>query len=320
MFGFIIKILRSGLQALQARSDRVSALRRFALATLSLPLFATIYTLLKLRQWLIGPWRVEAVTIDGAKFVCRPPDLIQMYLHLFGTWEPDVTAFVRRRLRQGDGFIDVGANIGYYVELASRLVGSAGQVVAIEASPRITVLLKETIQRNGREGNVRVVNQAAAKQRGELNLYSGPVHNIGLTTTVASRGFQHETMVESAPLHELLQDGEIAKARIVKIDVEGAEPDVLDGMAGFVRLFPDDVEILLELSPHWWSGEPRNAQQILQPFFDAGFHAYQIDNNLWPWRYLWPNAVRPPRRIRDTLSQQAGRIDLVLSRVNANCL
>jgi hypothetical protein len=50
---------------------------------------------------------------------------------------------------------------------------------------------------------------------------------------------------------------------------------------------------------------------------DAGFHVYQIANNLWPWRYLWPNAVARPRRVRGPLAGNVKRHDLVLSRVDA---
>lgn len=61
-------------------------------------------------------------------------DLIQRYLYLFGAWEPHLTGWLRRRLRPGDGFVDVGANIGVFSVLAARLVGESGRVVAIEAS------------------------------------------------------------------------------------------------------------------------------------------------------------------------------------------
>ena len=63
-------------------------------------------------------------------------------------------------------------------------------------------------------------------------------------------------------------------------------------------------------------GEVHAPQEVLEPLLDAGFHAYRIDNNLWPWRYLWPNDVRRPRRVRQPLLKRVKRIDLVLSRVD----
>ena len=124
----------------------------------------------------------------------------------------------------------------------------------------------------------------------------------------------------AAPLADLLQPGELEKARLVKIDVEGAEDLVLRGMKRFVEVCPPQVEILVELSPQWWSDRSQTPQEVLQAFFDAGFHAYRIDNNLWPWRYLWPNEVRRPRRVRRGLSRRVKRLDLVLSRVDGDIL
>lgn len=75
-----------------------------------------------------------ARTRFGATFAVDTQDLIQRYLYLFGVWEPHMTRWLQRRLKPGDVFVDVGANIGYYSILASRLVGARGKVVAIEAS------------------------------------------------------------------------------------------------------------------------------------------------------------------------------------------
>ena len=54
-----------------------------------------------------------------ASIFAAGPQIIQTYVYLFGTWEPDLAAFLRRRLRPGDTFIDVGANIGCLSALAA---------------------------------------------------------------------------------------------------------------------------------------------------------------------------------------------------------
>jgi FkbM family methyltransferase len=270
------------------------------LSLLFVPPFCLCYTLLKLQLRLRGPLTEESVTVWGARVVSRLPDLIQMYIYLFGVWEPDITAFIRARLAPGDSFIDVGANVGYHALLAAKLLGGAGRVAAIEASPAI----------------VRVVNMAASDVPGTVRIHHGPAFNIGLTTTLESRGFAPEAEVAAAPLADLLEPKEIETARIVKIDVEGAEDRVLVGMRGFLEKCPSGVEILVELSPAWWSDRRQTPQEVLEPLLDAGFHPYRIDNNLWPWRYLWPNDVRRPRRIRQPLTKRVKRIDLVLSRVD----
>jgi hypothetical protein len=89
---------------------------------------------------------------------------------------------------------------------------------------------------------------------------------------------------------------------------------VLAGMESFIRQCRDDVEILIELSLEWWPDQTRRPIDVLEPFFRAGFHAYEVDNNYWPWRYLWAWSTRPPRRCRRDLTERSARIDLVLSR------
>jgi len=78
---------------------------------LIVPFFAVFWSL-RIRAALWGPLTVDGITEDGIHFRCRLPDMIQMYVYLFGTWEPDLAAFLRRWLRSGDTFVDVGANIG----------------------------------------------------------------------------------------------------------------------------------------------------------------------------------------------------------------
>jgi len=59
---------------------------------------------------------------------------------------------------------------------------------------------------------------------------------------------------------------------------------------------------------------------VLQPFMNAGFHVYAMENSYWPWRYLWPNSAPRPRRMRGGLEERKRRIDVVLSREDAEAL
>ncbi|MHC4108415.1 MAG: FkbM family methyltransferase [Planctomycetota bacterium] len=299
--------MRSYAGRISTRRERVSGVTKLTLVVLFVPPFALMYALLKLHARLYGAVEVEATTGDGARCIVRLPDLVGMYIYLFGIWEPDITRFVCDRLSGDATFIDIGAHIGYYPLLASPRVGGGATIF-------------EALQANlalNRVDNCRIVNMAAAAKAGSLRLYRGPTHNIGLTTTVASRGFPLEAVVEAAPLADMLEPREITTARLVKIDVEAAEDAVLAGLDRFLEQCPRDVEIVVELSPQWWNDARQTPQAVLQPFFDAGFFAYEIENNLWPWRYLWPAAVGRPRRIRRSLERRPKRIDLVLSRVDA---
>lgn len=328
-FLWIIGAHRAAIRSLMTRRSRVNRIEKFARGMLLVPVFGSMLILLRLRAMMFGPLRVETTTDDGDRFICHLPDLIQMYLYLFGVWEPDLAAYIHARLKQGDVFVDVGANIGYDTLLAARRVGATGRVIAIEASPPVFERLRETLRINAAPGNVRFINQAAADKAGTLTIYSGPQHNVGLTTTVRRGAMPVVAEVQAHPLGGLLQDDEKSRVRLIKIDVEGGEDTVLAGMLagegreriGLDRL-PHDVEIAVELSPLWWRDRTRTAATVLQPFIDRGFHVYTIPNNYWPWRYLWPNHVQRPRRLRDAglLATPMKRLDVILSRTDADAL
>lgn len=306
--------IRTIVGSLRSDQTSVSLVRKLISGVLFVPFFAIWLIPLRLRAMRRGGIRLLAKTDSGMSLACRPPDLIQMYIYLFDIWEPDMTSYIRSHLTPGRVFVDVGANIGYFSLEAARLVGPEGRVVAIEAAPWISEELHENVVRNGQEGIVRLVNKAVSDRLGDLDLYAGPVQNMGLTTTVSSRGFQKQSTIEAAPLGSILTTEEIKRAQIIKIDVEGAEVKVLDGMRPLIDTLADDVEILLELSPAWWPDKSRTPDEVLQPFFDAGFQAYTLENNYWPWRYLWPKCVQLPRPVTHPLPDNVKRIDLLLTR------
>ena len=76
----------------------------------------------------------------------------------------------------------------------------------------------------------------------------------------------------------------------------------------------------MELSPKWWSDSGLRPMDVLRPFTDAGFCIYEMRNNYSAWRYLWPNDVTDATRVRRDLTERVTRLDLVLSRVDADRL
>ncbi|HMN95399.1 MAG TPA: FkbM family methyltransferase [Phycisphaerales bacterium] len=272
------------------------------------------------------------------RMTCTLPDMIQTYLFLFGVWEPDLTALIRSRLRPGDGYIDVGANVGAFVLAAAERVGAGGRILAIEAAPAIAERLRANLARNGivpaaeadprrsaDAPSTRIAVVAASDREGVLRLFAGPPKNLGRTTTVASVGAaqgsaEPTAVVPARPLGAIATAEELAGARIIKIDVEGAEPAVLRGLAEILDRLRRDCEIVVELSPHWWPAGEMPLAAVLEPFFAAGFVAYELPNVYWPWRYAWPRCVASPRRLRDELRSINRRVDLVLSRTEAETL
>jgi FkbM family methyltransferase len=262
------------------------------------------------------PHRFVASTVFGSRLAGDARDILQQYIYYFGIWEPDLTGWISRRIRSGDTFVDVGANVGYYTLLASTLVGESGSVVAIEPSPRLFEALRDSVARN-RLRNVRSVNLAVLDRSTAVSLFRGTEHHSGLTTTREERGLDFECQVEAAPLPAILSPEETRRARLVKVDVEGAEWSVVSGMEPMLASGRDDLEVIVEIDAELLAHQGRRPQDILALFADHGFHAYRLRNDYSPESYIERDRAIPPERLREPLE---GVSDVVFSRHDADRL
>lgn len=312
--------LRRLVRLLRTSKTSVPVVEKVLRGTLLIPIFGALSLLLRARARLGHSVLLPGDTGFGVTLMCRLPDLIATYIWVFQEWEPDVTRFITSRLDDGDVFIDVGANIGYYSLLAAESVGAQGGVVAVEASPAMFDDLHRNALASDHGDRIREVNKAAAAKSGTLTVFAGPRHNAGMSTTLPTRGLHVESTVEALPLDEILTFQEITSTRLIKIDVEGAEPDVLAGMGNILGSMRPDAEIVVELSPRWWPDRQLRPLDVLRPFIEAGFNVYEMKNSYSAWRYLWPNEVSDAIRVRDPLTRRVPRLDVVLSRYDGDRL
>ncbi|MFD8097790.1 FkbM family methyltransferase [Streptomyces malaysiensis] len=260
-----------------------------------------------------------ARTRFGATFAVDTQDLIQRYLYLFGVWEPHMTRWLQRRLKPGDVFVDVGANIGYYSVLASRLVGGSGKVVAVEASPTFLGLLQRHARRNGC-ANIRTVNAAVSDREELLTFILASSRNMGANSVVPYDGPAESTFeIAARPLPDLLTEDEIAQARVIKVDVEGAEGGVVRGLVPLLDRLRPDAELTVEVTPQRMAELGDSVEELLAALTGHGFHVYRLTNDYAAGSY--PDALRRapevPVRWRGPVAEES---DLVFSRVDAESL
>jgi len=153
--------------------------------------------------------------------------------------------------KQGDIVVDIGAHIGRYTIIASKQVGTNGKVVAIEAHPGNFEMLNRNIKLN-QLTNVIPLNYAVYSKETKIKLYL-PEEESGNTiynTIISDRARNEEKFVDvnANTLDYLLQSKGIKQEEVnwIKIDVEGAEFEVLKGATNILSK-SRDIALLIEI-------------------------------------------------------------------------
>lgn len=158
-----------------------------------------------------------------------------------GTYERHTQELFRKHVKPGSIVFDVGANVGFFTLLASRLAGSAGRVFAFDPLPRNLEFLREHVRLNDAV-NVTVIPLAIAAGPGSARFFTGENPSQGL---VASEG---EIEVSMDSLDRLFGSGTVPRPDFIKMDIEGGEDNALAGAAEVLRL----RGLTLLLSTHGW--------------------------------------------------------------------
>lgn len=161
------------------------------------------------------------------KLVVSNSDLgLGLYLRTKGEFEPLQTKTFIKTVKKGDTVLDIGANVGYYTILASKLVGPKGKVYAFEPDPDNLVLLNKNLELNGCK-NVVVSPFALSDENGKDFLVKDSVNPGESTLSLRKKGKRIE--IQKITLDAFLENEGIEEIDVAKIDVEGAEIGVLKG-------------------------------------------------------------------------------------------
>ena len=143
-----------------------------------------------------------------------------------GSYEADKQQILADIPLEGTTVLDIGANVGFFSILLSRLVGSKGKVIAFEPLPRNLDFINRHIQLNKLE-NITVYAAAVGEKTGVMRFDSSPCHSQG---RLAPSGDLEVSTITLDSISELNNP-----VSFVKIDVEGAEADVLRGGKSFFK-------------------------------------------------------------------------------------
>jgi FkbM family methyltransferase len=190
-----------------------------------------------------------------------------------GKEEQQELEILHRLLRPGDVFVDCGANVGIWTLTAASAVGPGGRVHAFEPNPATVRKLTGNLFRSG-FGNVDIVPAAVGRTKGELLLRCEAEHNLSRIVAESDAG---TVPVRVVPLDQALGTERIAGC---KIDVEGAELDVL---AGAERILATSRPWLcVELNPDYSGDGTLGHWEVHRYLRSLGYSARRFEDALTP--------------------------------------
>lgn len=191
-----------------------------------------------------------------------------------GELEPGIRKLIQRALVSGDFFIDIGANIGLHTIAAARAVGPTGRVLAFEPHPQTADLLKQTIWLNGLSSFVEVFDVALGDQRTRLKLNIGRTSGHHSLLNLEQDGTGQTVDVCVQTLDEIVAGRKFSG--LVKIDVEGFELNVLEGMQATLGSNPG-LGLLVECGQIHLKRVGITYIDWVAKFVSAGFDPFEVD-------------------------------------------
>lgn len=208
-------------------------------------------------------------SFDGIKMKLNPISLIDRKIITSKNHDPDVKNLIDKELNDGGVYIDIGANIGYFCLLAALKKNI--EVVAFEPSPRERNRLYDNISLNN-FNNVSVFPYALSDRTQKLKLGIARDWNPGLNSFVVDLGSERVDSVEvnCYSFDSIVTDEMLARTKLVKIDVEGYEMTVLNGMKKSMPKL-QTAKFILEINSAFLQKAGGSVEMVYDFFSSYGF-------------------------------------------------
>jgi len=193
---------------------------------------------------------------------------------LVGTYERDTIRVCERVILPGSVVVDIGAHVGYFSVIFSQLTGPSGRVFAFEPHSGNYEILCRNLRRRGLLA-VEAIPMAVSDRVGEEVLHQTPLSMGHTLFNVKEHVIR--APVKTTSLDAFLEGRNIRDPNLVKIDVEGAEPEVL---AGLNRLAGRalDLSLVLEFKPSLLRARGHPPSGLLAQLFGLGFDVSVIES------------------------------------------
>ena len=214
--------------------------------------------------------------VDGGEVLARLDDYVGRSAFYFGDIDPKISQIVTRCIEPGDVAFDIGANIGIYSLLLSKLVGSQGSVFCFEPNTSVYQSLERAMNRTGRN-NASIINAALGAEPGSLML-SVPPGNVGAGSLINTFNIpaSEQYLVPVLTLDLFVAQHGIDRIDFIKMDVEGFEQHVLDGATMVIKNLRPTIIVFENNLP---ITNPTR-ETLLVSFSDASYDLYSLQRSL----------------------------------------
>ena len=216
--------------------------------------------------------------VNGFRMVLPETDV---GLGIRGFSERFVTDYVQRTVKPGMRLVDVGAHVGYYTLLSSRLVGDSGQVFAFEPEPVNAAMLKENLRLNACS-NVVIVPKAVTDRTGVVELGLASCNSGGhavVRQTLGAQGTSQRIAVDAVSLDHYFELRGVGTVDVIKLDIEGNEYFALKGMIGLLR-DNQSLQVVMEYTPELIMSAGASLDAPLRLMTGLGFEIREIGRSI----------------------------------------
>jgi FkbM family methyltransferase len=209
---------------------------------------------------------------SGMRMKLDLTDWLQRRAYFTGRfYQEDLEDLLRALLRSGDNFVDIGANIGLVTLHAAPLVGQKGSLWAFEPNPEAFARLAEHMSLNGLQA--RLFNAGLGSEVSTLTLRRFGRHTGKATLVERPDALMESVSVSIVRGDEALEKLDVSKPTVFKIDVEGFEVPVLQGLG---NLLDHEIAVIIEVSPTWLKLAGSSAELLYRELERHGLKPYRF--------------------------------------------
>lgn len=211
---------------------------------------------------------------------------ISRELILLGTREIEHILFLKNELKAGMTVLDIGANIGYYSVMMGKLVGEKGVIYSVEPALSNIQLLDLNVRLNKLENIVSTFHMGISNISGNGEFYESEKANWHTFYPKVHSGTTTESLVDKSPVSTPVMTipdfiADKKPIDLIRMDVEGFEVEIFDGMKSLLENMKFKAKILFEVHQPRYNEELHDMKSQLKRLFDAGYYVKKLASNLY---------------------------------------